>query len=96
MFLSVSWTRRGPVHTDVALWYLLDAESEQIVSYDDAEFTAVPGWLSFDARDRESSARVFDAAVGAARARPRTEYYLAVVPPTTNGWAGSSGWRWVG
>ena len=41
----------------------------------------VTRWLSFDARDREGSARMLDAAVASALARPRTEYYLAVVPP---------------
>lgn len=40
----------------------------------------VTRWLSFDARDREGSGRMLDAAVASARARPRTEYYLAVVP----------------
>jgi 8-oxo-dGTP pyrophosphatase MutT (NUDIX family) len=44
VFLTVNRTRRGSVHTDVALWYLLDADPEQIVSYDDAEFTAVRWW----------------------------------------------------
>lgn len=37
-------TRRGPVHTDVALWYLLDADPKQITSYDSSEFTAVRWW----------------------------------------------------
>jgi ribosomal-protein-alanine N-acetyltransferase len=40
----------------------------------------VTRWLSFDARDREGSERMLGAAVASARARPRTEYYLAVVP----------------
>ncbi len=40
----------------------------------------VTRWLSFDARDREGSARMLDAAVASAQARPRNEYYLAVVP----------------
>ena len=40
----------------------------------------VAWWLSFDARDREGSARMLDAAAASARARPRTEYYLAIVP----------------
>ncbi len=44
VFLTVNRTRRGPVHTDVALWYLLDAGPEQVVSYDDAEFTAARWW----------------------------------------------------
>jgi RimJ/RimL family protein N-acetyltransferase len=40
----------------------------------------VTRWLSFDARNREGSTRMLDAAVASAQARPRTEYYLAVVP----------------
>jgi 8-oxo-dGTP pyrophosphatase MutT (NUDIX family) len=52
VFLSVNRTRRGPVHTDVALWFVLDARPEQIVSHDDTEFTAVRWWPLDTLRER--------------------------------------------
>jgi 8-oxo-dGTP pyrophosphatase MutT (NUDIX family) len=52
VFLTVNRTRRGPVHTDVALWFALDADPERIVSYDDAEFTAVRWWPLRALRDQ--------------------------------------------
>lgn len=44
LFVSVNQTRRGPQHTDVALWYLLHADPEEVNEYDEGEFTAVRWW----------------------------------------------------
>jgi ribosomal-protein-alanine N-acetyltransferase len=42
----------------------------------------VTTWLSFESRDRDGSARMLQAAIAAAHATPRSEYYLAVTLPT--------------
>jgi 8-oxo-dGTP pyrophosphatase MutT (NUDIX family) len=52
LFLSVNRTRRGAMHTDVALWYLLDADPAQITSYDEAEFADVRWWPLDALRER--------------------------------------------
>ncbi|MGW6645432.1 NUDIX hydrolase [Streptomyces sp. A244] len=44
-FLTVTETRGPGVHTDVSLWYLLDADTESITSYDQDEFDAIR-WLT--------------------------------------------------
>ncbi|MFE1949717.1 NUDIX hydrolase [Streptomyces sp. NPDC059524] len=45
LFLSVTETRGQGTHTDVSLWYLLDADADSITSYDQAEFSAIR-WLT--------------------------------------------------
>lgn len=45
MFLTVTETRGPGQHTDVSLWYLLQATANDITSYDTREFTAVR-WLT--------------------------------------------------
>ncbi|MDH6133794.1 8-oxo-dGTP pyrophosphatase MutT (NUDIX family) [Kitasatospora sp. MAA4] len=45
LFLTVTRTRGQGAHTDVSLWYLLDAGAESITSYDQDEFDAIR-WLS--------------------------------------------------
>ncbi|MZF85763.1 NUDIX hydrolase [Streptomyces sp. SID5643] len=44
-FLTVTETRGQGLHTDVSLWYLLDADAESITSYDQGEFDAIR-WLT--------------------------------------------------
>jgi 8-oxo-dGTP pyrophosphatase MutT (NUDIX family) len=44
-FLTVTRTRGPGEHTDVSLWYLLQAEVGHITSFDTAEFEAIQ-WLS--------------------------------------------------
>lgn len=43
-FVSVTDTRGPGRHTDVSLWYLLQAEREQITSFDEREFAGIT-WL---------------------------------------------------
>lgn len=44
LFVTVTRTRRGLPHTDVALWFVLDADPEQITSYDEGEFAGIRWW----------------------------------------------------
>ncbi|WP_338894375.1 NUDIX domain-containing protein [Streptomyces sp. TG1A-60] len=44
-FLTVTRTRGQGVHTDVSLWYLLDADADTITSFDQGEFDAIR-WLT--------------------------------------------------
>ncbi len=44
-FLTVTQTRGPGRHTDVSLWYLLQADVDQITSFDEGEFEAIK-WLS--------------------------------------------------
>ncbi|MFF8934572.1 NUDIX domain-containing protein [Streptomyces paradoxus] len=45
LFLTVTETRGQGPHTDVSLWYLLNADADTITSYDQQEFTAIR-WLT--------------------------------------------------
>ena len=45
LFLTVTETRGQGAHTDVSLWYLLNADADTITSYDQEEFTAIR-WLT--------------------------------------------------
>ncbi|MFK0171625.1 NUDIX domain-containing protein [Streptomyces sp. NPDC090306] len=45
LFLTVTETRGQGPHTDVSLWYLLDADADSVTSYDQREFDAIR-WLS--------------------------------------------------
>lgn len=45
LFISVTRTRGQGAHTDVSLWYLLDADAHTITSYDQGEFHAIR-WLT--------------------------------------------------
>ena len=45
LFLTVTQTRGQGTHTDVSLWYLLDAGADTITSYDEDEFDAIR-WLT--------------------------------------------------
>ncbi|MFF8478607.1 NUDIX domain-containing protein [Streptomyces sp. NPDC015414] len=45
LFLTVTKTRGRRAHTDVALWYLLDADADTITSYDEGEIDAIR-WLT--------------------------------------------------
>ena len=45
LFLTVTRTRGQGAHTDVSLWYLLDAGADTITSYDHSEFDAIR-WLT--------------------------------------------------
>ncbi|MFD8733406.1 NUDIX hydrolase [Streptomyces sp. NPDC059618] len=45
LFLTVMKTRGPGTHTDVSLWYLLQADSGTITSYDRGEFDAIR-WLT--------------------------------------------------
>ncbi|MFJ9870216.1 NUDIX domain-containing protein [Streptomyces sp. NPDC101165] len=45
LFLTVTRTRGQSPHSDVSLWYLLDADAHTITSYDQNEFTAIR-WLT--------------------------------------------------
>ena len=44
-FLTITQTRGHRPHTDVSLWYLLNADTETITSYDHGEFEAIR-WLT--------------------------------------------------
>lgn len=46
-FLTVTRTRGEGSHTDVSLWYLLNADTDAVTSYDDGEFSAIR-WLTDD------------------------------------------------
>ncbi|MBJ6637024.1 hypothetical protein H4K36_01950 [Streptomyces sp. DHE7-1] len=43
-FLTVTLTRERNPHTDVSLWYPLDADADTITSYDEGEIDAIR-WL---------------------------------------------------
>ncbi|GAA3494623.1 NUDIX hydrolase [Streptomyces prasinosporus] len=45
LFLTVTRTRGQGAHTDVSLWYLLEADARTVTSYDRDEFEAVR-WLT--------------------------------------------------
>ncbi|MGW0886192.1 NUDIX domain-containing protein [Streptomyces sp. NPDC002671] len=45
LFLTVTRTRGQGAHTDVSLWYLLNADAHTITSYDQGEFNAIR-WLT--------------------------------------------------
>lgn len=45
LFLTVTQTRGQGTHTDVSLWYLLNADADTITSYDEDEFDAIR-WLT--------------------------------------------------
>jgi 8-oxo-dGTP pyrophosphatase MutT (NUDIX family) len=45
LFLTVTRTRGQHTHTDVSLWYLLNADADTITSYDQGEFDAIR-WLT--------------------------------------------------
>lgn len=45
LFLTVTRTRGQGAHTDVSLWYLLNADADTITSYDQREFEAIR-WLT--------------------------------------------------
>jgi 8-oxo-dGTP pyrophosphatase MutT (NUDIX family) len=45
LFLTVTRTRGQHAHTDVSLWYLLDADARTVTSYDQGEFNAIR-WLT--------------------------------------------------
>jgi 8-oxo-dGTP pyrophosphatase MutT (NUDIX family) len=47
LFITVSQTRGEGTHTDVSLWYVLDARREDITFYDQEEFEEI-AWVSFD------------------------------------------------
>ncbi|MCC9309394.1 NUDIX domain-containing protein [Kitasatospora sp. RB6PN24] len=44
-FVTVTRTRGQGAHTDVSLWFLLDADADSVTSYDEGEFSAVR-WLT--------------------------------------------------
>ncbi|WP_329549837.1 NUDIX domain-containing protein [Streptomyces sp. NBC_01356] len=47
LFLTVTRTRGSGEHTDVSLWYVLDADADSVTWYDEEEFTAIR-WLTPD------------------------------------------------
>lgn len=57
-FLTVTRTRGHRPHTDVSLWYLLNADAETVTSYDRGEFSAIR-WLT-DQQVLEESEEVLD------------------------------------
>ncbi|MFD8263622.1 NUDIX domain-containing protein [Streptomyces griseoluteus] len=57
-FLTVTRTRGHSPHTDVSLWYLLNADAHSITSYDQGEFNAVR-WLT-DEQVLEESDELLD------------------------------------
>ncbi|WSB31281.1 NUDIX domain-containing protein [Streptomyces sp. NBC_01788] len=57
-FLTVTRTRGQRAHTDVSLWYLLNADADTITSYDQAEFNAIR-WLT-DEQVLEESDELLD------------------------------------
>ena len=54
LFLTVTRTRGHNPHTDVSLWYLLNADAQSITSYDQGEFNAIR-WLTDEQVLRESN-----------------------------------------
>jgi 8-oxo-dGTP pyrophosphatase MutT (NUDIX family) len=44
LFLTVTRTRDAGRHTDVSLWYLLDQDPIEAVTYDEGEFSDVRWW----------------------------------------------------
>jgi 8-oxo-dGTP pyrophosphatase MutT (NUDIX family) len=44
LFLTVTRTRGTGPHTDVSLWYVLDQDPTQVVTYDESEFSDVRWW----------------------------------------------------
>jgi 8-oxo-dGTP pyrophosphatase MutT (NUDIX family) len=58
LFLTVTRTRGHGPHTDVSLWYLLDADVHAITSYDEGEFSAIR-WLT-DSQVFELSEELLD------------------------------------
>jgi 8-oxo-dGTP pyrophosphatase MutT (NUDIX family) len=44
-FLTVTRTQGHGEHTDVSLWYVVNADADSITSYDEEEFTAIR-WLT--------------------------------------------------
>ncbi|MDG9707110.1 NUDIX hydrolase [Streptomyces sp. DH10] len=57
-FLTVTATQGQHTHTDVSLWYLLDAGAHTITSYDHSEFSAIR-WLT-DEQVLEEPAELLD------------------------------------
>lgn len=53
LFLTVTQTRGQGAHTDVSLWYLLNADADTITSYDQGEFDAIR-WLTDEQMLEES------------------------------------------
>ncbi|MEU5216613.1 NUDIX domain-containing protein [Streptomyces sp. NPDC020807] len=47
LFLTVTRTRGPGTHTDVSLWYVLDADARSVTWYDEGEFASVR-WLTVD------------------------------------------------
>jgi 8-oxo-dGTP pyrophosphatase MutT (NUDIX family) len=45
LFLTVTRTRGQNAHTDVSLWYLLNADTDKVTSYDEGEFDGIR-WLT--------------------------------------------------
>ncbi|WNM33573.1 NUDIX domain-containing protein [Streptomyces sp. Li-HN-5-11] len=45
LFLTITRTRGQGAHTDVSLWYLLEAEVRTVTTYDQGEFSAIR-WLT--------------------------------------------------
>ena len=45
LFLTITQTRGQGRHTDVSLWYVLEAEVGSVVTFDEGEFSAIK-WLS--------------------------------------------------
>lgn len=57
-FLTVTRTRGHGTHTDVSLWYVLNADPRAITSYDQGEFDAIR-WVT-DEQVLDESAEVLD------------------------------------
>ncbi|MGW6394270.1 NUDIX domain-containing protein [Streptomyces sp. NPDC055103] len=53
LFLTVTRTRGQGAHTDVSLWYLLNADADSITSYDQGEFETIR-WLTDEQVLKES------------------------------------------
>jgi 8-oxo-dGTP pyrophosphatase MutT (NUDIX family) len=58
LFLTVTRTRGQRAHTDVSLWYLLNADADTITSYDQSEFDTIR-WLT-DEQVLEESEELLD------------------------------------
>ena len=58
LFLTVTRTRGQRAHTDVSLWYLLNADADTITSYDQGEFDTIR-WLT-DEQVLEESDELLD------------------------------------
>ncbi|MFJ4979983.1 NUDIX hydrolase [Streptomyces coeruleorubidus] len=58
LFLTVTPTQGQHRHTDVSLWYLLEADAHTITSYDHSEFSAIR-WLT-DEQVLEEPAELLD------------------------------------